>query len=98
MQTALGAFNVDYDRYPTSAEGLVALVTRPANIPEAPWHGPYLEKVPHDPWGHEYVYHSPGMHNTNRFDLYSLGPDGRSKSGGDDADDINNWSKGVSLR
>lgn len=45
-----------------------------------------------DPWGRDFVYRHPGRHNTNRIDVYSLGRDGRSSSGGNDADDINNWN------
>ena len=94
--TALDAFRRDFGRYPTTAEGLAALTTRPASIPEGRWKGSYLGQleVPQDPWGHSYAYRCPGFHNTNRYDLYSLGPDGVSKSGGDDADDIaKQWPK-----
>ena len=90
---ALEEFEVDCGRFPSTAEGLNALTVRPADIPEAKWH-PYLKGVPKDPWGHSFVYRCPGLHNTNRFDIYSLGPNGESKSGGEDADDIANWSKG----
>ena len=45
------------------------------------------------PWGHDYVYHCPGQHGTNRFEVYSSGPDGLSKSGGEDADDFASWPK-----
>jgi type II secretion system protein G len=72
----LDAFARDCGRYPTTAEGLLALVKRPADIPEARWHGPYFESIPQDPWGHDYVYCCPGVRNSNRFDLYSCGPDG----------------------
>jgi hypothetical protein len=50
-----------------------------------------VDKIPEDVWGHEYVYHFPGKHHTNGYDIYSLGPDGVSKSGGEDPDDIANW-------
>ena len=89
----LDMFQKDCGRYPTTAEDLAALVTKPADIPEARWHGPYMESIPRDPWGHDYIYRCPGLRNTNRFDLYSRGPDGVSKSGGDDPDDIANWKK-----
>jgi general secretion pathway protein G len=90
---ALKMFNDDCGRYPTTAEGLAALIKRPQDIPPEKWHK-YLdvEHIPTDPWGHAYVYRYPGVHNTNAFDIYSCGPDGKSQSGGDDPDDINNWN------
>jgi general secretion pathway protein G len=92
FKTALDAFHEDCGRFPSTAEGLAPLTTRPADTSETKWRGPYLgAAIPKDPWGHDYVYRCPGKHNTNSFDLYSLGPDGVSKSGGDDADDIANW-------
>lgn len=91
---AVNAFAQDCGRYPSSAEGLNALIKRPNDISEGQWKGPYLEcrSIPTDPWGHNYVYAFPSSHSTNRFDIYSCGPDGVSKTGGGDADDINNWS------
>jgi general secretion pathway protein G len=91
FETGLGMFREDCGRYPTTTEGLAALITRPTGIPEGRWHGPYFDHIPKDPWGHDYVYRCPGIHNTNRFDLYSCGPDGVTKSGGVDEDDIANW-------
>jgi general secretion pathway protein G len=91
---ALEQFEADCDRFPSTAEGLNALVTRPAGIAAKSWHGPYLDKVPKDGWGHDFVYRCPGQHNTNRFDIYSYGRDGLSKSGGEDYDDIANWWQG----
>ena len=91
LMTALDAFEVDCGRFPPTAESLSALVTRPTNVPESQWHGPYLTSIPKDPWGHDFVYRCPGIHNTNQFDFYSCGPDGVSKTGGNDPDDIPNW-------
>ena len=90
---ALDNFAQDCGRYPSSAEGLNALIKRPSDISEAPWRSPYLdcETIPTDPWGHNYVYTFPGTHFTNRFDIYSYGADGLSRTSGNDADDINNW-------
>jgi general secretion pathway protein G len=86
MSTALNRFEIEIGRFPSSDEGLQALVTQPNGLPEGKWGGPYLERgVPKDPWGKPYVYRSPGLNNPS-FDLYSLGPDGRE--GGDD---ITNW-------
>ena len=92
--TALETFKVDSGRFPSTAEGLAVLTARPADLTEKQWRGPYLDAaIPKDPWGHDYVYRYPGIHNTNGFDIYSCGLDGVSKSGGEDADDIANWPK-----
>jgi general secretion pathway protein G len=93
FRTALDAFQVDTGRFPSTEEGLVPLIIRPNDIPEQRWRGPYLliDKIPEDVWGHKYVYHFPGKHHMNGYDIYSLGPDGVSKSGGEDPDDIANW-------
>lgn len=93
IKTSLDAFAVDCGRYPTTSEGFKALLTCPTNIPSGRWHGPYFDppKIPQDPWGNNYVYRYPGVHNTNGYDLYSCGFDRISRSGGDDLDDINNW-------
>lgn len=91
LAAALNAFNIDLGRYPTSAEGLPALVSRPAHISTNEWHGPYAQGLIQDAWGRDFVYLCPGLHNPNGFDLYSCGKDGVSKSRGDDADDFNNW-------
>lgn len=91
IKTALEVFAIDCDRYPTTAEGLPALLNCPTNIASNRWHGPYLNRNQTDPWGNDYVYRCPGIHNKNGYDLYSCGADGISKNGGDDIDDINNW-------
>lgn len=88
LEVALDAFEVDATRYPTTDEGLRALVERPSEVRE--WHGPYLKRgVPRDPWGNPYDYRSPGTHHAEGYDLHSWGPDGRD--GGED--DIDNWSQ-----
>jgi general secretion pathway protein G len=93
FSTALKMFSDDCGRYPTTAEGLDALIARPMNIPSDRWNK-YLDadRIPKDIWDHPYVYRCPGVHNTNTFDLYSCGADGKTKTGGDDPDDINNWN------
>ncbi len=85
---ALDLYFLDGGRYPTTSEGLEALVRKPSAA--ANWSGPYLkgDKVPADPWGNRYNYRSPGEHG--RYDLYSLGADGREGGAGNDAD-IANW-------
>ena len=87
LELQLEAFEVDTGRYPTTQEGLGALMEEPGDVKG--WHGPYLSRgVSNDPWGKPYVYKAPGEHNTAGYDLYSFGPDGQE--GGDD--DIDNWS------
>ncbi len=88
LDKALDQFRLDVGRYPTSEEGLQALVTAPGG--EAAWAGPYLKKgVPADPWGRPYVYQQPGTHGGD-FDLLSYGKDGRAGGAGEDAD-VTNW-------
>src|SRR5215213_9918512 len=77
MSTALQRYEIEIGHYPSTDDGLQALVQQPSGLPEGKWGGPYLERgVPKDPWGKPYVYRSPGLNNPS-FDLYSLGPDGR---------------------
>ena len=90
LSTALDLYELDNGQYPTSEQGLKALLEKPSSSP-APtsWHGPYLKKkrIPLDPWGREYQYTAPGIHNTEEFDLFSCGPDGAEGK-----DDITNWA------
>ncbi|GEM_PF-161809 len=87
LAVALRLYEVDSGRYPTSEQGLGALLVKPVNPPlPSNWKGPYLEETPLDPWGKPYVYHCPGTHPPKDYDLYSLGPDGVES-----ADDITNW-------
>lgn len=84
LSRALAAYRVDAGQFPSTAEGLEALVKRPASA--ARWSGPYLERqVPLDPWGHAYLYRSPGVDGAD-FDLWSLGKDGQAGGEGDAAD------------
>ena len=87
LRVALDVFEVDMGRYPTTQEGLSALLAPPPGSKN--WKGPYLKGAAKDPWGHPYVYRCPGTHNPNGFDLHSFGPDGKEGGG----DDIDNWSK-----
>src|SRR5580765_4485152 len=83
MTTALDKFEEHVGRYPTTAEGLAALSTRPAGL--AKWNGPYVAKpIINDPWMHKYVYVFPGTHAAGSFDLFSNGKNGKPG----DADDI----------
>jgi general secretion pathway protein G len=88
VELALDAFEVDCGRFPTTEEGLRALLEQPSST--IGWQGPYLKRgMPKDPWGNGYLYRYPGQHNVSGYDLYSCGPDGQE--GG--ADDIDNWSE-----
>jgi general secretion pathway protein G len=93
ISMGLRSFEANYQRYPSSSEGLSVLISRPQSIPQSSWPGPYLSVSPIDFWGRGFVYRYPGIHNTNSYDLYSCGADGVSKSEGSDLDDINNWDK-----
>jgi len=89
LEVALDAFEVDMGRYPTSTEGMKALVDEPSGTKTSSWKGPYIRRgIPNDPWGNPYIYTIPGKHNTSGFDLYSYGTDGQDGGG----DDIDNWS------
>ena len=82
IKSALDQFNVDTGMYPKSLQDLI---TPPSNAKN--WHGPYLDKLPVDPWNNPYIYYYPGKHTPNSYDLLSAGPDG--KEGTDD--DIVSW-------
>jgi general secretion pathway protein G len=85
---ALDLYKLEIGRYPTTQDGLQALITAPAGTDR--WNGPYWKNktIPKDPWGNEYRYVSPGQHGA--FDIVSLGADG--KEGGEGADkDITSW-------
>jgi general secretion pathway protein G len=87
LEKALDQYRLDTGHYPTTAQGLAALNTKPSGATR--WDGPYLKKeVPLDPWGNPYQYKSPGEHG--EIDLYSFGKDGRQGGTGEDAD-ITNW-------
>jgi general secretion pathway protein G len=87
---ALDLYYLDNGAYPTSAEGLAALVQKPAST--AKWNGPYLKinTVPSDPWGRPYAYSAPGQHGA--FDIVSLGADGQNGGAGD-ARDLVSWER-----
>jgi general secretion pathway protein G len=84
FEKSLDTYRLDVGRYPTSEEGLAALLVAPASA-GAKWNGPYLKKgVPPDPWGHPYQYRSPG--SKGEYDILSLGKDGQPGGSGEDAD------------
>ncbi len=82
---ALDLFDLDNGTYPTTEQGLEALLTKPETIPELKnWKGPYIKKPKfNDPWKNPYIYRYPGEHNPKLYDLFSAGPDGK-EGGGDD--------------
>lgn len=92
IETSLKLYKLDNGYYPTTEQGLQALVEAPTvgQLPRAWREGGYMEKgkVPKDPWGNEYVYLSPGVNGD--YDLSSYGPDGEPGGEGDDTD-INSW-------
>lgn len=84
---ALDQYRLDVGSYPSSEEGLQALLVKPQNV--AGWSGPYLQKaVPLDPWGRPYLYRSPGEHG--EYDLSSLGKSGQAGGSGDNAP-VTSW-------
>ena len=87
--SALDLYYLDAGRYPSSSEGLDALAQRPGGA--ATWNGPYLKgaAVPKDPWGHPYIYRSPGEHGP--YDIISYGADGQEGGTGTSAD-IVSWA------
>ena len=88
FDTPLGLYAQEMGNYPSTAAGLEALRTAPGEAQGGKWNGPYLDKaVPVDPWNHPYSYASPGRHNPDGYDVWSVGPDG--VDGTDD--DIGNW-------
>ena len=87
FEKALSHYRLDTGHYPTTEQGLTALVVRPQNEPK--WDGPYLSKaVPPDPWGRAYSYRSPGEHG--EYDIFSFGKDGQPGGSSENAD-ITNW-------
>ncbi len=88
LSASLDMYKLDVGKYPTTEQGLAALVEKPATSKR--WNGPYLRKskVPQDPWVTDYHYASPGQHG--KFDLYSYGADDKEGGEGEDQD-INSW-------
>ena len=93
LSAALDMYELDNGKYPTTEQGLKALILKPTSIPvPGNWNGAYLKKkqIPEDPWGNEYVYVSPGENNKDEYDLSSLGSDGVVSD-----DDITNWEGSI---
>lgn len=86
IPAALDLYELDNGRYPSSEQGLTALLAKPSGYPEPKnWSGPYIKRKPLDPWGNDYKYRYPSSHGQD-YDLYSLGSDGVESD-----DDVNNW-------
>ena len=93
LEAALTMFKLDNSKYPTTDQGLQALVVQPTDPSIRHWKiGGYLDRVSKDPWGAEYQYASPGTHG-KEYDLYTLGADGQPGGDGVNAD-IGNWNIG----
>lgn len=94
ISTALEIYRLDNGRYPTTAQGLEALVKRPGLAPVPRLWNPqgYLKRMPNDPWGSPYQYASPGNRSNLGYDLYSFGADGQAGGEGLDAE-IGNWAE-----
>jgi len=90
LSTGLNMYRLDNFNYPSTDQGLQALVQKPGGAPEAPnWrNGGYIDRLPQDPWKRDYIYLQPGQRGD--FDLYSLGADGQPGGEGANAD-IGNW-------
>ncbi|HFD32531.1 MAG TPA: type II secretion system protein GspG [Gammaproteobacteria bacterium] len=87
LESALNIYKLDNYQYPSTDQGLEALVSKPTGSPQPRNYkkGGYIKKLNKDPWGQEYLYLFPGTHT--ELDLYSLGPDGQPSD-----DDIGNWN------
>ncbi len=86
VRTGLMAYQLRMGEFPSTAEGLQALVKAPEGKGDR-WSGPYLDKVPLDPWNEPYQYAYPGKHNKDRPDIWSKGADKQDGT----ADDVGNW-------
>lgn len=84
LEKSLDTYRLDVGRYPTTEEGLAALMAAPISA-STKWNGPYLKKnVPQDPWGHPYIYRSPG--SKGEYEIISTGKDGQPGGEGENAD------------
>jgi general secretion pathway protein G len=92
LETALSLYRLDTARYPSTEQGLLALVKKPDDPNVRNWKaGGYLQRLSKDPWGSDYRYAYPGTHGAE-YDLYSVGPDGQEGSEDTDKDNVGNWN------
>lgn len=89
FDSAIARFNLHMDRYPTSEEGLKALVEAPSDAGDK-WRGPYIKQVRLDPWKEPYQYRAPGTRHPTSFDVWSKGAD-KADGGEGEGADIGNW-------
>lgn len=89
LSSALQLYRLDNFRYPTTDQGLEALVSKPTGEPVPRNWKPYMERLPKDPWGRDYLYLSPGQHGD--FDIFTYGANGVQGGEGADAT-IGNWN------
>ncbi|QKT04961.1 type II secretion system major pseudopilin GspG [Ectothiorhodospiraceae bacterium 2226] len=89
LEQALNLYRLDNFNYPTSEQGLEALVQRPSGTPEPRNWRPYLDRLPRDPWGNHYQYMNPGTRG--QIDVFSYGADGQPGGEGINAE-IGNWA------
>jgi general secretion pathway protein G len=85
VRTPLMSYRMNIGGYPTTDQGLKALIKAPEGVGRR-WKGPYIDELPLDPWGRPYEYRCPGEHNRDKYDVWSLGPKG---NGGEES--IGNW-------
>ena len=88
LATPMMAFKLSTGRYPTTEEGLNALLKAPDALKDR-WDGPYIRSLPKDPWGNDYQYRFPPQKSTDGYDIWSMGPDAQNET----EDDIGNWNK-----
>ncbi len=90
FKSSLDLYRLDTGSYPTSQQGLGALLRNPGNV--AGWKGPYIDSptLPNDPWGNPYIFRSPGEHGA--YDLYTLGSD-NAPGGSGEAADVTSWGR-----
>ena len=88
IESSLRLFRLDNFNYPTNEQGIKALIAKPVGQNTRNWKGPYLNRMPADPWGNQYLYMYPGLNG--EIDVYTYGRDGQPGGSGDDAD-IGNW-------
>ena len=89
FKTALKTFQLHTGRFPTTSEGLEALIVRPTDIKDTKWQGPYLDAtaLPKDAWDNAYGYRCPPENGVD-FDIWSNGPDGKERT----EDDVTSWN------
>lgn len=86
---AIDQYRIDTGDYPSNSEGLNALINEPSSVPR--WKGPYIKKLPLDPWGLPYQYKYPGEHNSTSYDVFSFSKDKVQGGDKEETQDIGNW-------